>query len=220
MEIKEILKFLLIIPAYVGAWLFMLYFLPKINRLFKKKSHHYIVPPTPNEDKNWKPIDFSNYECFVFIKDSSVDHLNRRLNRYRNSKQLSIKKINSYEQGNWVVLKVKSVSFHRFKSFVWKLDDYSENYESTNELIGFCQHKGIPNEDYVFKLDKESANDYLIGSFRTGKNFGVYLPNTSSNKSGNISLSRNHEINFYSEISELPMECIKEQVSKATASVG
>ena len=213
----EVMKYILGIILIIGSFSAMLFIGPKVVRLFKKKSHHYIVPPTPKEDKNWKPIDFSKYNCFIFINDSSVDNLNRKLNRYRNSKQLSIQKIESYKQDKWVVLRVKAASFHRFKSLVWRLDDYSENYESPNEVIGFCQHKETSSEDYVFKTDKESVDGYFIGSFRTGKNFGIYLPNASSNKSGNISLSRNHEINFHSEVSVLPMECMNEQVRKTTA---
>lgn len=215
-NLSTTMNIILAILAYAAAWFYILYIIPKILRLFKKKSHHHIVPPKPKKDKNWKPIDFSKYKCFIFINDSSIEHLNRKINRYHNSNQLSIQKIKSCKQDNWVVLKVKVASFHRFKSLVWKLGDYSENYESPNEVIGFCQHKKIPSEDYIFKADKESVYGYFIGSFRTGKNFGIYLPDSSSHKSGNISLSRNHEVNFYSEISVLPMECLSIQESKTS----
>jgi hypothetical protein len=212
-----IVDFILVILIFTTAFSLMIFLYARISRLFKKKSHHYIVPPTPKEDKNWKPIDFSKYNCFIFINDSSAEHLTNKLNSIRNTKQLSITKIGLPKQDNWVVLKVNSASFYKFKSLVWRIDDYSENYESPNEVIGFCQHKIIPSEDYVFKIDKESEDEYFIGSFRTGKNFGIYLPNAGSNESGNISLSRNQEINFYSEVSELPMECLNEQVRKTTA---
>ncbi|WP_321281062.1 hypothetical protein [Marinifilum fragile] len=204
----EVMKYVLGIILIIGSFIAMLFIWIKVTRLLQKKSHHYIIPPTPKEDKNWKPIDFYKYKCFIFIKDSSIDNLNRKLNRYRNSKQLSMQKIESCKQGNWVVLRVKAASFHRFKSFVWRIDDYSESYETTNEVIGFCQHKETPSEDYVFKVDNESVDGYFIGSFRTGKNFGIYLPHANSHISGNISLSSNQEINFDYEVSELPMECI------------
>jgi|GEM_PF-2137175 len=210
-NLSDTLNIILVILFYIAVWFCILFFLPKFLRLFKKKSHHHMVPPKPKKDKNWKPINFSKYNCFIFMTDSSCWDLNR----YRNSKQLSIQKIHSCNQEGWVVLRVKAASFHRFKSLVWMIDDYSENYESPNEVIGFCQHKEIPSEDYVFKVDKESEDGYFIGSFRTGKNFGIYLPNANSHKSGNISLSRNHEVNFDYEISKLPMECIDEQETPA-----
>jgi len=93
-----------------------------------------------------------------------------------------------------------------FKSLVWWLDDFYDDIKSPDSVIGFCRHKSMPLQDYLFKIDKVLLDENFIGSFRNGKNFGIYLPNAGLSEAGNISLSRNHEINFYSEVSKLPIE--------------
>ena len=57
MYLKEILA----IPVILAA-IFFLY--GPGSRLLKKKSHHHIVPPDPEKDSNWLPIDMDEYKKY------------------------------------------------------------------------------------------------------------------------------------------------------------
>ena len=210
-----VIKIILGIIAYVAAFAAMIFLYAKISRLFKKKSHHYIVPPEPENDKNWHPINFSKYECFIFIKNSSeefiIEKLKNAFSDEEKETELNASDIELSKSDNWILLKVKNWFFVDFKSMVWWLDDYSEEFKSPDSVIGFCKHKSLPLQDYIFKIDKVLQEENFIGSFRNGKNFGIYLPNSGLTDKGNISLSRNNEVNFYSEESKLLMQLMDEK---------
>jgi len=219
MKVYEfILASLLLLSFFFLLVFIWVKFTAKFSRLFKRKSHHYIVRPTPKNDSDWYPIAFSNYDSFIFIKDADENYIGEKLNLYFESKNLetdnahnpiAIDKIELNKHKTWLIFKINKSSFGDFKTLVWWLDDVSEVYQSPTSVIGFCQQKNKPLKDYLFKTDKWSDEDDFIGSFRTGKNFGIYFPNIWLNESGNISLSKTHEINFYYELSKLPIEYIE-----------
>lgn len=188
----------------------MIFLYARITRLLKKKSYHYIVPPSPEKDKNWHPVDFSKYENFIFINNISLIDFIEKLKKILSiEKEFKLHGIELVEENNWILIKTKNLSFLGFKSLVWWIDVYSKEFNSSDRVIGYCKHKSIPSQDYLFKIDKVLDKDNFIGVFRNQKNFGIYLPNAGLSEKGNISLSSNFEINFYSITSNLPIEMIE-----------
>ncbi len=170
------------------------------SRMLKKKTHHYIVPPSPENDPNWLPIEISNYNKFIFIKhkDSEVtveDVLIVNQNE-RNIKELEIELVNG-----WFKLHIIQSNFQEFHDTV---TIYS--YVNNGDVYGYCKHKTSSNEDYIVKLDEET--EYLNGVFRTNKNFGIYLPSLQKHPKGNISISSNMELDFNEALKELPILAI------------
>lgn len=222
----EIFELILYIFLFIGVFITMFFIYVKIVRLLKKKSYHYIIPPKPENDKNFHPIDFSKYNKFIFLKNCSEDYFIEKINEFIDSadREIQIEKgnIELNKLNNWIVLRINNSSFFQFHFLVWSFHDdiyqLDENgldnsnpkdiLKSPENIVGLCLHKSINLKDYIIKLDRVLAEDNFIGSFRNGKNFGIYMPNASLNEHGNISLSRNHELNFYSEMDELPMELI------------
>lgn len=207
------IEFLLAIIVIISIFIVSLFLWVKLVRLFKKKSYHYITPPDPENDPNWYPIDFSNYNCFIFIQNTKEKFIKEQLDNFviteNEFHQLVIKEIVFLKHETWIILRIKNTSFFELKFLAWWLYDLFEINKITSEVIGICQHKNKPLQDYLFKIDNDSESDNFIGSFRHGKNFGIYLPTANLNKSGNISLSINHEIDFYSELAKLPIEQIE-----------
>jgi len=74
-----IIDFILILLFIAAVFTVMIFLYARITRLLKKKSYHYIVPPVPENDKNWYPVDFSKFECYVFIKNPSEEFLKKKL---------------------------------------------------------------------------------------------------------------------------------------------
>ncbi|HBS87543.1 MAG: hypothetical protein A2W91_00245 [Bacteroidetes bacterium GWF2_38_335] len=201
-----ILLFILVMAGCVGY----LFLWSKVSRLFKKKSHHYIEPPVPEKDKDWYPIDFSDYSCFIFInkvKGREILDLLYSTGYQAEDLDYIYKNFEINYKGSWYAIKVSNASFEDFKTLViWFEINFAIDYEPN--VYGFCRHKTKFLQDYLFTTDKGTAYEDLYGSFRNGQNFGIYLPNAGLNPSGNISLSRNNEMNFNITASKLPMECI------------
>lgn len=65
----------LIFLGILMATLFSCFLLRPGSRMLKKKSHHYIVPPSSEKNPNWIPVELEEYDKFVFIKhkDSEVE---------------------------------------------------------------------------------------------------------------------------------------------------
>lgn len=210
------IEFIKAVLLIITMFVVMIFLYSKIIRLFKKKSHHYIVPPEPENDKNWHPVDFSKYESYIFIKniteDLIIEKLRNVLNTKNQEKRLKANDLELIEQNEWVLLKIKNSSFVMSTALVWWLNHYSKDFDDNSEIIGFCKHKTLPLQDYIFIIDKDLQRENFIGSFRNRKNFGIYLPNADLHESGNISLSRNNELNFYSEFSKLPIELIEKKM--------
>ena len=160
------------------------------SRLLKKKSHHHIVPPSPTQDANWHPIDFSDYDKFLFIDNNSLDGNHDHLQKVlidNFSLEIESSKIIS----KWLVLNLNNSSFGAFHG---ALSFCSLEY--SNDTYAFCKHKNNSSNDYVVKTDFDSEVSHLIGAFRTNQNFGIYLPNVSKNNQGNISISKVSEVHF------------------------
>ncbi len=205
-----ILLSLIIFSIFIG----LLFLWAKLIRLFKKKNFHHLVPPDPEKDHNWYPVDLSNYNSYVFVNNQTEESLNETLSYFFISEDAFERlkeEIELIKHKTWIILKIGSISFYELKTLVYWLIAESEVDTPPSEVIGFCKNKSNPLQDYIFKMDAdpELEQEYFIGSFRHGKNFGIYLPKANLNKSGNISLSRNHEIDFYSELSKLPSEQIE-----------
>jgi len=234
----EILKYILSIIFIITIFIVMLFIWVKIMRLMKKKSFHYITPPIPENDNNWNPIDFTEYIPLIFLKDASIEYvLGKLLDIYNdegeNNKIEIIKAENwlilkfyniSYEDYinltwilddddskiEWETDENNKLDREKDDYINTKLYDYLLiNSKYPKEVIGFCQHLKKPLQDYLFKIDEEDkAGENFIGTFRSEKNFGIYIPFSGLKESGNISLTRNNEINFYSELDKLPIEYI------------
>ena len=178
------------------------------SRLFKKKSHHYIIPPDPNKDPNWHPIEIAEYHLHIFIRNSETDPqtiINDGFPQESESEPL-FKISSSYKHDSWSILGISDISFEGFTTLVW----YLSTEEGTNPdfiVIGYCQHFQNSLNDFIIRLEADDP-DHFIGSFRNGQNFGIYLPKSGIEKTGNMSLTRNKEISFDEVSSILPMSLL------------
>jgi len=230
MNILELLFAFIVIMAAFAAIIFLY---SKLSRLFKKKSYHHIVPPKPENDKNWHPIELSEYECFFFVKNSSLKFILETINGILKDKNKSIY-LDSFEyveEKEWILLKLDKISYANYITAMFYLCNYSENKNYPKNVIGFGIHKKDNNQDFLFKIDEymhiqelmistlkrieKVLEGKIIGSFRDGRNFSIYFPHIGLNEKGNISLSKNNqEVNFHSEISKLPLNLIKKEKSR------
>jgi hypothetical protein len=69
----------------------------------------------------------------------------------------------------------------------------------------YCKHLNSKNKDYIVKLDTDGGYEHMIGSFRSGENFGIFLPKSKSDPKGNISKSIVKELDFQNEINQVPL---------------
>ncbi|MBK3518863.1 hypothetical protein [Carboxylicivirga marina] len=82
MTLIDILIGILAVAGVYGVF-FLLYVLyAKLSRSFKKKSYHHMVQPEPDKDSNWKPINFSYYRTYIFIKDTDEEYIIRKIKRF------------------------------------------------------------------------------------------------------------------------------------------
>lgn len=205
----SIFEFLLLIIFVVVSFIAGLFIWTSVTRLFKKKSHHYIVPPEPTKDKLWHPIDFLEYEHYIFIKGYEIESViaeleliieaDENINIIESDLEMTI-------HNEWILLKISDPSFGSYNNLVnyWT---FIEEFENNDQVFGFCKHKSLPLNDFIVKSDIETSED-LIGAFRSHETFGVYLPNIGLSEKGNISTTRNCEVNFYNEESKFPSDLI------------
>lgn len=190
MEIKFILTIILI------SALIYFRFGPRV-RLLKKKSHHYIVPPSCEGDPNWIPIEINEYKKSIFFKQNSS---NKTAEVIQNTVRSEFPKIEFEVTLNNGVFRINVFQstfsdFHHLISFC--------TFINGEGVIGFCENQKSKNMDFIVKLDTASGNSHIIGSFRTNQNFGIYLPKSEMNPKGNISSSPVKEIDFQNEINQL-----------------
>lgn len=208
----EIINLILAAILLIAIFFALIFLYSKFIRFFKKKSHHHIVSPTPEKDKNWHPIDFNNYNSYIFINNIEIDITKNFTEPFlklkSNASTISDSNILIQKSTTGTIVEIKDSSFGDYVSlFKWFIDNPKISNQPS-EVVAFCQNKDRPLQDFLFKIDKVLTHEYCIGSFRTGKNFGIYLPHIDLNESGNISLSRNNEVSFSLEISKLPLESI------------
>jgi len=169
------------------------------SRLLKKKSHHYIVPPASQNDPNWIPIDINEYEKNIFFDQNSqedtIDQIKNLIHSEFPETETEVSLNNGRFQIN--VLQSNFSDFHNLISFC--------TFINGKGVIGYCKHKTTKNKDYVVKLDIDSGNENMIGTFRTNQNFGIYLPKSDIDPKGNISKSVVKEIDFQNEIDQVPI---------------
>ncbi|MFH0894974.1 MAG: hypothetical protein V2A54_11125 [Bacteroidota bacterium] len=199
--IEIVLAILIIVPSF-----FLTLFLwANVMRLLKKKSHHHIIHPAPEKDKNWYPIDFIKYDCFLFVRGTNGEILNQWINSilisenelFNNQNENIYFRVSS----DVIILKIANCSYQYFTMLAWLLNTSLDKVQ----LTGYCKHKRLSSEDYIFNADPSAEVEYFIGSFRNGRNFGISVSTIGNNESGNISLSANQEVNFYSELEKLPI---------------
>jgi hypothetical protein len=165
-------------------------------RLLKKKSHHYIEPPDPESDPNWVPIEMDDYHKYILShrvssEDTTDDVYEAIKDEFPRMKfEVSIKK-------DWFLISIEEVNFEDFHNAISFCTLIAEN------VIGFCQHKQDDDQDYIVKSDLDADLDFLIGAFRNGDNFGIYLPKSKLDVKGNISKSNVNEISFKQEFKKI-----------------
>lgn len=168
------------------------------SRLLKKKSHHYMVPPACEEDKNWLPIDFEDYHKQIYIQQS----LPKKETNYVESLIDEDFAVESYEVAlidNWLVIDLEKINFEDYHHLVAKCDSTTDS-----PVYGLCSNPENSRKDYIIKVDHKADYGHLIGTFRNNENFGVYLPKSGQNPKGNISRSPVREIYFDTEFANLP----------------
>lgn len=169
------------------------------SRLLKKKSHHYIEPPSPNEDPNWIPIEIDEYSKYIFFRQNNLEETAADITNVINTEFPKVKVDISLYNG-WVKIYVLESNFSDFHKLISLC-----TFISGIGVVGYCKHKTTKEEDFIVKLDSDSGNDHMIGSFRTNQNFGIYLPKIDDNPKGNISKSGVKEIDFHGELSQVPI---------------
>lgn len=163
------------------------------SRLLKKKSHHYIVPPASEKDRNWIPVEMEEYAKFIYIQEYWTEkQINERLNDFKEEGLITDFDIKLKD--GWFCVELKEVTFNDFHFLIHLFSVVSDKM-----ACGFCQHQEFPEKDYIVKKD-ESDMDYLLGVFRTNVNFGIYIPKLNTHPKGNISKSPVFEIDFDFEI--------------------
>lgn len=170
------------------------------SRLLKKKSHHYIVPPSPDKDPNWIPIQIDEYDKYIFFRQINVEETTDDIKNVINSEFSKIKIDISINDG-WFEIIVLESSFSDFHKLISLC-----TFICGKGVIGYCKHKTTKDKDYIVKLDITTGNEHMIGSFRTNQNFGIYLPKSDENPKGNISKSSVKEIDFQNEVGQIPIE--------------
>lgn len=169
-------------------------------RYFKKKSHHYIVPPSGEDDPNWVPVDFNDYTKFMLMEWTTSEIDKDQLEGLLKSEHPEIKlKITSFD--NWYEVIIDHIDFQAYHNIV----RLAQIINGEN-AFGFCRHISFSKLDFIVKLEIEDNIDHLIGVFRTNQNFGIYLPHAGENPKGNISKSVTKEVDFEYEISKIPTE--------------
>lgn len=178
------------ILGFIAAIIFIYFRFGPGSRLLKKKSHHYIVPPTPTSDPHWNPVDFTDYEKYIIVGTRNQTEKEEDLvTLLKEGFGLDSEKIES--SSKWEVVKVKDSNFHDFHQAI----DFLTAIAS-DESYGYCISKEDSSKDYIVKVDSQSDQEYLLGTFRDNQNFGIYLPYTDKSRNGNISLSQVSEVNF------------------------
>lgn len=168
-------------------------------RFLKKKSHHYIVPPSPGKDPNWMPIELREYDKFIYIKQNDLEvEVEMVLNATK--EECEIKELNVELVNGWFKISVLQSSF---EAFHFAVDFYY--YTNGGDVYGYWKHKTSSAKDFIVEVDEDIGGDYLIGVFRTDQNFGVYLPKSGEHPKGNISLSSIMEIVFDEEFKKTPI---------------
>lgn len=178
------------ILGFIAAIIFVYFRFGPGSRLLKKKSHHYIVPPTPTSDPHWNPVDFKDYEKYMIVGTRNQTEKEEDLvTLLKEGFGLDSEKIEW--SSRWELVKVKDSNFHDFHQAI----DFLTAIAS-DESYGYCISKKDSSKDYIVKVDSQSDQEYLLGAFRNNQNFGIYLPHTDKSRNGNISLSQVSEVNF------------------------
>lgn len=169
------------------------------SRIFKKKSHHYIVPPASEKDPNWIPIEIEEYKKRIFIKDRdssmTIDDVHFAVNLEFPSVKYTVS-----EKESWFIILVEGsrfLEFHRLVQFC--------SLSNKGDVWGYCTHPDSNIKDYIVKDDVTSTRPHLIGAFRSDLNFGIYLPTSEVHKKGNMSKSFHKEVDFENESAQFPI---------------
>lgn len=168
------------------------------SRLLKKKSYHHIIPPASQDDPNWIPIDINEYDKIVLIKQNSIeDKVDLVINAIKNEspiRDFDVELING-----WFKIKVPYSNFQDFHELIAFCDSVNGG-----NVYGYCKHTETGSKDYIVKIDSDTGYEHMIGAFRTNQNFGIYLPKSDKDPMGNISKSPVKEIDFQTEIDQIP----------------
>ena len=171
-------------------------------RLFKKKSHHYIIPPSATNDPNWIPIDMAMYINHIFIKNSGnkieSNNVQSAIDSEFENIQFDINPIN-----DWIIVHVLEANFQEFHKLISFCDAQIDEV-----AYGFCKHKSKEWKDYIVKVD-DSDEQHLLGVFSVDTNFGIYLTKIADHEKGNMSKSVVCEIYYQTEIINIPVKEIE-----------
>ena len=167
------------------------------SRLFKKKSHHYIVPPTHEKDPDWYPIENPDYMKFIYFVPNEYNVTSQDVENV-SFQEVGVEDIKVESLDKWFKVEVRQSSFNEYHSAIMIYNDINGG-----DVYGFCKNKDDSSRDYIVKQDKES--EYLLGVFRTNENFAIYIPSMDKHPKGNISISSVVEMDFIEEIGKLPI---------------
>jgi hypothetical protein len=77
-----------------------------------------------------------------------------------------------------------------------------------NSAYGFCKHKENDELDFVFSQSENYMPHYLMGVFRTDRNFTIDTQNIDENRKGNLSLSNKQDLHFTTTMEEFPQAAL------------
>ena len=135
--------------------------------------------PDPTDTINIKPENYSRYIILSKTEVGYVKEVPREQGKFRGTEEGSFEVVNFgiHRVDDWWIIKTpEAVDFFTYFDLVSWYTLYNDDY-SPYHVIGYAESSISPSDNYLFILDpKNDYEDMLIGSFKSGLKFNVYLP--------------------------------------------
>jgi hypothetical protein len=182
-------------PIFVGAIAILiigLYFY--LQKSFRSKGEISTAPPLPEKAKSAhipiKPLEYhrfiaveqTNKECILRMLKSMAALARKetpeQLEKIAHPEEFEIRNFGFARQGEWLILKIDpATEFYFYHNLVAWFDGCDSGIDCPDKVIGLARHINESAKDYVFFMDPANAyGDAVVGAFREGPPFSVYLP--------------------------------------------
>ncbi|WGH76262.1 hypothetical protein P8625_03600 [Tenacibaculum tangerinum] len=159
---------------------------------------------TSEKDKstlsNLKKINSEDYSRYILTKSTTKSYILKGIKEYgelSGNEEFKIYTFGIAEYGDWKIIKIDpSISFYVYHNLVCWLSGYEEDTAIPKLSIGFSKNKADSQEDYLCFLDPENEyGDTLIGTFRSGESFSIYLPEAYE-EYGNLTIKKEIQVSM------------------------
>jgi hypothetical protein len=181
------------------------------SRLFKKKSHHYIVPPASQTDSNSIHVEINSnlYNRYILTKNTSENYLLKDIKDYvtlSGNENHEVYRFGIAEKGDWKIIKIdSSLSFYEYHYLTSWIAGNEQSPARPDLTFGLCMNIADSQDDYLFYVDPfNESGDTLIGAFRRGNSFSINL-SEANEENGNLTIknriqvSMNERLNYMLE---------------------